>query len=523
MILFALPFVILQILGLLFSLVILASYFKGLVLLQIGFIILANFIVLKFILFKGDPFTDVKSLYDKVYGIYVQERRSHESKSIFWTAILTSWISPCTVWANNLTLKSYFLLTSSLTTIAAQVICILCTYVFILFDQLDINSNPPITHCFQNLSHSHNLTEENNIFKLMKICNENCRPIQRQCSENEIPTDLLFEVVGPIGLGLLCLSFVASVCLQVLGNYRVMHDWSKKMFCGHPITHFSFLNDALRKNLEKKDMKEIMDIIRDSKESIKLKDPLYGQTLVDALIDNDADKFDYLNEMVRLNANFYIQNREGDCAFATLRKFPFKDEEDRLKVQQLYQAIIRNKLENKLCSNEKRVWKRQPLYKALDENNLLLFCFYILLGGHNLVSNVFFYLSLKLDNNSEAFLKQNRFVKSFLSMIGCLNGLTLIHLAAEDGNAELLKTLLNVSTDGNTDCLLKLLGISTDVNVRRVDNGNTPLHYAAHFGHEDCVRLLIEKGADVNSQNLNHTTPLHNACCTLITGKITNI
>jgi hypothetical protein len=391
MIVFAFPFVVLQILGLLLSLVILASYFKLMVLLQIGFIILANFIVLKYILFKGDPFAEVELFYDISYGIYVEERCTQESKSIFRTAILTSWISPCTVWANNLTRKSYFLLTSSTTTIFAHLICLLCTYVYILFDRFDVNSNPPILHCFKNLTNAsdfQNVTEETNIFHLITLCSEHCRPIHRQCSENENPTDLLFNVVGPIGLSLLCLSFFASICLQVLGNYRVMYDWSKKIFCGHPVTHFSFLNDALRKNLEDNDMHNIMNIIQHSKDKINIKDPLYGQTLVDALIYGntiDDEIFVYLKELFRLQANFYSVNLEGNSAFATLQKYPFKIDKDRLKVQQLFQAIIKHKLENKLNSNEQRVWKQQPLHKALDEKNLRLFCFYILLGGHNLV------------------------------------------------------------------------------------------------------------------------------------------
>jgi ankyrin repeat protein len=103
-------------------------------------------------------------------------------------------------------------------------------------------------------------------------------------------------------------------------------------------------------------------------------------------------------------------------------------------------------------------------------------------------------------------------------MISCSNALTLLHLAAEDGNAEFLEMLLNVSIDASIVCLQKLFNVSIDVNVRRNDNGFTPLHYAARLGHEDCVRLLIAKRGDVNSQNLNHVTPLHGACCTESSG-----
>lgn len=40
-------------------------------------------------------------------------------------------------------------------------------------------------------------------------------------------------------------------------------------------------------------------------------------------------------------------------------------------------------------------------------------------------------------------------------------------------------------------------------------NGFTPLHVTATWGHEDLVRLLIDRGADVNAQNRAGMTPLH--------------
>lgn len=40
---------------------------------------------------------------------------------------------------------------------------------------------------------------------------------------------------------------------------------------------------------------------------------------------------------------------------------------------------------------------------------------------------------------------------------------------------------------------------------------NTPLHTASMAGNVDCVRLLLEAGADVNAQNMDGSTPLHHA------------
>ena len=48
--------------------------------------------------------------------------------------------------------------------------------------------------------------------------------------------------------------------------------------------------------------------------------------------------------------------------------------------------------------------------------------------------------------------------------------------------------------------------------MRRVDDGWTPLHSAAHWGHKETVELLINKGANVNAKDSKHKeTPLYNA------------
>lgn len=48
----------------------------------------------------------------------------------------------------------------------------------------------------------------------------------------------------------------------------------------------------------------------------------------------------------------------------------------------------------------------------------------------------------------------------------------------------------------------------TDVNSKD-DVGETPLHWAAENGHEATVKLRLDWGADVNSQDIyGHTPPL---------------
>lgn len=43
------------------------------------------------------------------------------------------------------------------------------------------------------------------------------------------------------------------------------------------------------------------------------------------------------------------------------------------------------------------------------------------------------------------------------------------------------------------------------------EDGNTALHFAAENGAEDIVRLLVDKGADLNAVNDEGDTPLHKA------------
>ena len=49
---------------------------------------------------------------------------------------------------------------------------------------------------------------------------------------------------------------------------------------------------------------------------------------------------------------------------------------------------------------------------------------------------------------------------------------------------------------------------SQDVNARGFDEGETPLHVASRCGHADIAQLLLEHGADAESQDDNKRTPL---------------
>lgn len=52
-----------------------------------------------------------------------------------------------------------------------------------------------------------------------------------------------------------------------------------------------------------------------------------------------------------------------------------------------------------------------------------------------------------------------------------------------------------------------------DVNATNPAEGATALHGAAYEGNVDCIRYLLENGADVNAQDDDGWTPLHAAVC----------
>lgn len=69
-----------------------------------------------------------------------------------------------------------------------------------------------------------------------------------------------------------------------------------------------------------------------------------------------------------------------------------------------------------------------------------------------------------------------------------------LHVAAERGHAEVVRTLVEVGVD---------------VRKARRDTGETALHRAARNGHVDVVRILVKAGAEVDALRDTGITPLY--------------
>jgi ankyrin repeat protein len=61
---------------------------------------------------------------------------------------------------------------------------------------------------------------------------------------------------------------------------------------------------------------------------------------------------------------------------------------------------------------------------------------------------------------------------------------------------------------GHATVVRLLLERGADVNAREREKGATPLHLAASWGRSEVVLVLLEHGADVNARNHAGQTPL---------------
>ena len=77
-------------------------------------------------------------------------------------------------------------------------------------------------------------------------------------------------------------------------------------------------------------------------------------------------------------------------------------------------------------------------------------------------------------------------------------------------SAPAVEPILKAAASGDVSKITELLAKDPKLaNAKDPNDDKTPLHYAAAEGQLDAVKLLIEKGADVNAKAKNGFTPLH--------------
>jgi ankyrin repeat protein len=77
---------------------------------------------------------------------------------------------------------------------------------------------------------------------------------------------------------------------------------------------------------------------------------------------------------------------------------------------------------------------------------------------------------------------------------------------AEDNNHSTPLHLASSQWDVEAATLLVERGANVQVQN---NNGQTPLHLASEHGVHDTMRLLLDGGADMDAEDNNHSTPLH--------------
>jgi len=101
-----------------------------------------------------------------------------------------------------------------------------------------------------------------------------------------------------------------------------------------------------------------------------------------------------------------------------------------------------------------------------------------------------------------------------------------IFSAVEDGNISKLQSLISAGADvkartkwdetplhiaadrGNVEIAKVLLEHGADINVRNNKRGDTPLHRAVAKGNVEMVKFLLKQGADVHARNRYDDPPI---------------
>lgn len=96
--------------------------------------------------------------------------------------------------------------------------------------------------------------------------------------------------------------------------------------------------------------------------------------------------------------------------------------------------------------------------------------------------------------------------------IGCVN--LLLQNGANPNPPQIyVETPLHIAAEmGFVECLKALLDAGADVTSQMGNKRNTALHVAAEDDFSECVKALIDAGANVNARNSDDQTPLHVAC-----------
>ena len=267
---------------LLISWAVISSYLKLWVIVCVFFVTFINFLSVQTFIFHWKHENKVISAKKSQIP---EKNIETEISSCFRTAVLTSWISPYTVWFNTLTkvenkFEKYSLAVSNIACLTSVCIIIGTLYIHSIFYK---------NHCVETVNISH--------------FNDTVPP----CSQEEMPTDWFFHILGPLKIGFLITSFfLSSLPLQYIGNYHYKFKISRfiarilcfkmktKKISFQPVPHYSQFFDILSvfKNVKpwRRDDKLKKLLQKASTEVINYQNPFTGNTWLHTAI--EMDKFE---------------------------------------------------------------------------------------------------------------------------------------------------------------------------------------------------------------------------------------
>jgi len=395
--LFVSPFIMCQNIGLLATWIVLTAYIREYVIVCIFLLTGFVYLTLQGFVFR---WTTKNMAIDAISnGVLQSKEANRRSQNIFVVAILTSWISPCSVWCNNIVyrakkyswfLANYFLLLSSISSVFSLTISLLSLYsVTNLSSLIQNKTNVPVSHCVNQYSNENSKFRVSNNDSWIYICqsDERCKPVIRLCGKDEEPTDALLKYIIPILLSILLLSVLSSCCLQFLGDYEKMFFWSRFVLKEKPLLHYSIIKDNIEMRYQYSEESNQSDTnlfrfnrylsnLSDASYIINQSDTYLGNTCLHEAFYNGS--FSDLQMLINLGGNIFHKNKKGHSISSLMNKanYPtikdhielnnnniyleerFKDERNEMYA---YQLII---LE---CKEESNILCKAVLLKNYDE------------------------------------------------------------------------------------------------------------------------------------------------------------
>ena len=535
----------LLILGPLFTLIIVASYFHLYVMVPVIITWFSNWIIMSQIYCTKAKEDEI---IEKFYGNY-REHGIKETRKIFYQAVFTSYISPCTVWANNSLMKTKFLLTSFLIIFATHFWTIIINFSLLKFTQvIRADDFPPVFHCFgsNSVTLPYELVHIRDGLMVISDTSTYTKKRIRFCGPDEQPTDFFFKWILTTGMIFNLISLLAAACLQILGDYS-----KQKLLC--PRMFYHKLNEIFSKCSSNEDGKALEDLSQTIEQIVKLENAeLKEKDLIEHILRVCRNDENYPDPKI-----FKLMNKNYHLSFAaSIQNFTNRIRGDRAKQDILIEikrqisyysngiaSVWNFKTEPKIAGDsasntgssserERSVQSKvltnlPPMHWAAEEGNLGLWCFFSLIGGEAGARNGQETSSINVILKSKDWSKScshltkwwitrasRKYGKDAVANAVKLNDSYLLEILLENGYGKLQSsakaaTPVHLAAElGHDDVLRMLLDHQHEVNSRD-HMGRTPLHMAVENKHIICVKTLIHYGADVTSRDTSYRTPIH--------------